>query len=190
MQQVIVRPNQGTILSHTLGPLRINSGLTNHQIQQLIQYSNTDQAIKKYSSDQDRFKNRAAYNHWFAQGKSIYSMQNEQNKLLGLVWFGSSSLPRIKLKATYSHLPTGHYQLTFALRVYDQARGRGLAKKLTAMSLTIYLNSEIYRQMEPNGIWLETFKHNLAAVKTYSPFFKQISLPDKEGKIVMILAID
>ena len=163
MQQVVIKSNQSVIFNHELGPLKITSGLTDHQVQQLVEYSNTDQTIKKYSSDQNRFKNRATYDRWFAQDKSIYSMQNEQNKLLGLVWFGPSKFPQVKLKAEYAHLPTTHYQLTFALRVYNQARGHGLAKKLTAVTLTIFLNSKTYQQTKNNGIWLETFK------KIYQP---------------------
>jgi ribosomal protein S18 acetylase RimI-like enzyme len=150
-------------------------------------YGLTDKVVGKYSSDARRFKDRASYDKWFAKGRSIYSMVDGQGKLLGIIWFGASSFPEVTLKPEFSSLNTADYSVTFALRIYDEARGHGIAKKLTAAASTAYLSSEDYQEAGGNGIWLETSEENGAAVKTYSTLFTQVSEPDEQGRIVMVL---
>lgn len=167
--------------------LTVNKGLTDDQINQLIQYANTDKVVAAHSSDPQRFKNREKYDNWLEKGRFIYSMVDNKEKLLGIVWFGKSIFPNIKLNSEFSDLDTESYGITFALRIYDEARGNNIAKKLTAAAFTAYLASEDYRNAGGNGIWLETSEENVAAVKTYNTLFKQVSDPDEKGKIVMVL---
>lgn len=170
-----------------LGLLTVNEGLTNDQIDQLIHYATTDKVVGAYSSDPRRFKDREAYDNWLRKRHSIYSMVDNEGKLLGIVWFGKSSFPDIKLKSEFANLNTKSYGITFALRIYDEARGNNIAKKLTAATFTVYLASEDYHSAGGNGIWLETSEENVAAVKTYNTLFTQVSDPDEKGKIVMVL---
>ncbi|PIR62145.1 MAG: hypothetical protein COU65_04885, partial [Candidatus Pacebacteria bacterium CG10_big_fil_rev_8_21_14_0_10_42_12] len=80
------------------------------------------------------------------------------------------------------------YGVTFAIRLYGKARGKGLAKKITDITLSAYMKSDDYRAAGSNGFWLETSETNLAAVNTYNTLFTQVSDSNERGKIVMVWA--
>jgi len=170
-----------------LGLLRVKHGLTEEQINQLIQFANHDDLVKKHSSDSRRFKDREAFNKWLGKGRSIYAMEAHDGRLLGIVWFGKSIFPEAKLKPEFKDLDTDYYGITFALRIYGEARGQKIAKKLTAAAFTAYLKSEDYKEAGGNGFWLETSQDNKAGVKTYLPLFTQVSDANENGRIIMIL---
>ena len=95
----------------------IQQGILDCQIDQLIEYSNTDPDIKKNTTDPVRFKNRDLFNEWLKKGRIIYSLTDKNKNLLGVIWFGQKD-PPIKLKANF----------TFAIRIYGSARGQGLSQ--------------------------------------------------------------
>lgn len=167
--------------------LSVTQGLTESQIKQLIGYSNDDEVVGAYSSDPRRFKDREAFDKWLSKGRSIYALNDKDGSLLGIVWFGKAAFPDNKLRKEFENIDKDYYSITFALRMYEGARGKGLAKKLTASAFTAYLRSDDYKQAGGQGIWLETSQENTAAVKTYETLFTQVSDPDEHGRIVMIL---
>lgn len=169
-----------------LGLLSIREGLSEKHIEQLVTFANTDSAIAEQTSDPKRFKDHEAYNKWLEKERSIYSLTDNEGNLLGIVWFGRSSFPDVKLRQEFTNLDPSTYRVTFALRVFDQARGKNIAKKLTAAAITAYLSSAEYKATG-GGIWLETSENNVAAVKTYHPLFTQVSDADDKGRIVMVL---
>ena len=176
------------VTTDDLGQLSINEGLAEKQIEQLIDYANTDELVGKNTSDPHRFENREAYDDWFRSGRSIYSITDSEGNLLGIVWFGKKAFPTVTLKPEFEDLDTDLYGVTFAIRLYGKARGKGLAKKITDITLSAYMKSDDYRAAGSNGFWLETSETNLAAVNTYNTLFTQVSDSNERGKIVMVWA--
>ena len=162
-----------------LGLLRLKHGLTKEQIRVLIQFANQDEKVKTYTFDPQRFKDKEAFNKWQKKGRSIYAMEGHDGRLLGIAWFGKSIFPEVKLRPEFKGLDGNYYGITLAIRIYGEARGLNLAKKLTAAALTGYLKSDDYKKDGGNGIWLETSQDNQAAVRTYLTLFTQVTDANK-----------
>lgn len=159
-------------------PYHIKQGLTEKHILKLLDYTGTDPAIGKFTSDLTRFKNRDSFDKWLLEGRDIYSLVDESDNLLGLIWFSQKNLPAAEY---IEDLDKTEYQITFAIRMYQQARGKGLAGKFMDDVFKNYLKENT------DKIWLITSVENTPAVKLYENFgFKTVTKPDKEGKIVMI----
>jgi len=142
----------------------IKKGILDRQIDQLIEYSLNDESVGKFTSDRERFKNRQAFEEWQQKGREIFTLNNNNN-LVGIVWTG------LKEK----QIGGKKYNKTFAIRIYGEARGKGLALG--------FMRSCI----KEKGYWLETSNDNLAAKALYSKFgFKEVSKVDENGKIIMI----
>lgn len=142
----------------------IRRGILDKQIDQLIEYSLNDESVGKFTSDRERFKNRQAFEEWQQKGREIFTLNNSNNDLVGIVWTG------LKEKQTGNK----KYNKTLAIRIYGEARGKGLG--LNFMKSCI----------KGKGYWLETSNDNLAAKALYSKFgFKQVSDVDENGKIIM-----
>lgn len=143
----------------------IKKGILDKQIDQLIEYSLTDESVGKFTSDRERFKNRQAFEKWQQKGREIFTLNNKNNDLVGIVWTG------LKEK----QIDSKKYNKTLAIRIYGEARGKGLA--LGFMKNCI----------KEKGYWLETSDNNLAAKALYSKFgFKEVSDVDENGKIIMV----
>jgi len=143
----------------------IRKGILDKQIDQLIEYSLTDESIGKFTSDRERFKDRQAFDEWQQKGREIFTLNNNNNDLVGIVWTG------LKEK----QISNKKYNKTLAIRIYGEARGKGLG--LNFMKNCI----------KEKGYWLETSNNNLAAKALYSKFgFKEVSKVDENGKIIMI----
>lgn len=143
----------------------IRKGILNKQIDQLIEYSLNDESVGKFTSDRERFKNRQAFDEWQQKGREIFTLNDKNNDLVGIVWTG------LKEK----QIGSKKYNKTLAIRIYGEARGKGLA--LGFMKNCI----------KEKGYWLETSDNNLAAKALYSKFgFKEVSDVDENGKIIMV----
>jgi RimJ/RimL family protein N-acetyltransferase len=151
----------------------IQQGIIDCQIDQLIEYSHTDPDIKKFTSDPIRFKDRSSFSEWLNQGRIIYTLIDQNNNLLGIIWFGQKD-PPIKLAANF----------TFAIRLYGPARGVGLSQ---IFMKTVFADlSKNKPKSEITGFWLETSVENSAAIHTYEKFgFKKIS--ECKDKVIMVL---
>lgn len=159
-------------------PYKINEGLTEKQISKLITYTKDDPEIKKYTSDVTRFKDRKSFDEWLVESRTIYSLTDSDDNLLGIIWFSQKQLPE---ENYLERLDKNQYETTFAIRMYGTARGKGLAKKFMNDVFTKYTTSHSAK------IWLLTSADNIPAKKLYENFgFKTVTKPDKEGKIVMI----
>jgi len=144
---------------------KIKKGISEKQIDQLIEYSLTDESVGKFTSDRERFKDRQAFDEWRKKGREITVMTNDNGDLLGIFWDGFMEMP----------LGDKKYDKTFAIRIYGEARGKGLAFGFMKNCI------------KGKGYWLETSDDNLAAKALYSKFgFKQVSEVDENGKIIMV----
>lgn len=156
--------------------LTIKRGLTKAQIQQLINFAQTDALVRKFTSDQDRFKNKAAYNQWREKDRTIYSLVDNQDNLVGIIWFGEKELPK-----------NSKYKVTFAVRLYPPVRGRGLAATFVRTIFSHHFATDEYKKLNSRGVWLETVRTNERAVHLYDKLgFVQITLPDERDKVYMI----
>ncbi len=147
--------------------LRIETSLTEEQIDELIHHSTNDQEVISKTSDAARFKDRQAFETWLQSEPSLYVLTNESNKLLGLAWVQKMVCP----------LNQAEFDTTAAIRLYGEARGKGLSKWLLGEALKSFGNS---------NYWLRTSSDNVSAIKTYERLgFKIASSPDKENKIIL-----
>ena len=143
-------------------------GLTKSQIDELIHYSNTDKQVLSFTSDKTRFANREAFDNWFRTNPVIYTLSDKDGKLCGLIWFQEISLK--------DH---PEFDITFAIRLYGQARGKGLS---------LDFMKKAFKDFKPQNVWLQCSADNLPAVTLYKKFgFELVSEPDKNGKIIMLL---
>lgn len=163
----------------------VREGITTSQVNQLIRYSNEDDLIKLYTSDPSRFVSREGFEEWRKKGRSIYTLTDQDKDLLGIIWFGGQSIP----KRDFIHeFNPEEYGITFAIRIYGRARGRGLAQNFMKRSIGMFQNSGAFQAIPNKGIWLETSEDNEPAVKAYLRYgFQKVSEPDPRGKILMIL---
>jgi ribosomal protein S18 acetylase RimI-like enzyme len=139
-------------------------GITGHQATQLVEFSQTDPLVIKFTRDPKRFNNIETFNKW-RRGKIIYTLENPEKDLLGIIWFQ-------KAKTTHSPLAT----FTFAIRVYPPARGKGLAFSFMEKSFDAFYKTGTFTKSKTNGVWLSTKKSNKKAISLYKSFgFKKIA---------------
>ncbi|NCN06535.1 MAG: hypothetical protein GW946_01675 [Candidatus Pacebacteria bacterium] len=169
-----------------IGSFQLVEGITDRQIAQLIEYSTTDPAVRKFSSDAVRFKDRVSFTTWQNRGRIVYTLVNKSDDLVGIVWFGEFAFPKCEVLSEFKNFQAKNYPFTFAIRLYKEARGKGLAKKVAKLALSKFIQTKEY-QSKHGGFWLETSHDNIAAIKTYQSLFVQVSHPNEHGKIVMVL---
>ena len=144
----------------------IRKGILNKQIDQLIEYSLTDESVAKFTSDRERFKDRKSFEEWKNKGREIFTLNNKNNDLVGIVWTG------LKEK----QIGNKKYNKTLAIRIYGEARGKGLGLDFMKKAIG-----------SKKGIWLECSANNLPAGALYKKFgFKQVTEADENGKIIMV----
>jgi len=147
--------------------LRIESTLTEDQIEELIYHSTNDQEVIIMTSDATRFRNRQAFDEWIHTKPSVYVLTNKTDKLLGLAWVQTLPCPL--------HKP--EFDTTAAIRLYGEARGKGLS---------LWFLDEALKKYGPSNYWLRTSSDNVSAIKTYERLgFKIVSPPDKHNKIIL-----
>jgi RimJ/RimL family protein N-acetyltransferase len=130
--------------------MEIKKGLSEKNIKELIEYANYDEEVKKNTSDSKRFKDRESFENWLKKGRKIYRLVNERDDLMGISWFG----------------PDGD-GFTFGIRIYGEARGKGLSYGFLKETMDDYMKEEEYQKAINKDFWLETSKDNIAAIKIY-----------------------
>ena len=172
-------------VADTSTPLTFYKGISERQIQQIIQYANEDDLVKKYTSDPKRFTNMEAFKQWLQKGRSIYSLSDSAGNLAGVIWFGPKEMP---YKAFTEPIRREDYGVTFSIRIYSEWRGKHLARPFTKMAFAEYEKSPEYLQLANNNMWLETSADNPSAVAAYEKFgFRLVTVPDEHNKILMVL---
>lgn len=153
----------------------IQQGILDCQIDQLINFSNTDPEVKKFTSDPIRFRDLDSFKKWLQQGKIIYTLTNKQQNLLGIIWFSQKN-PPIKINANF----------TFAIRIYPPARGQGLSFIFLKTAFDDISKSKSVSNIK--NVWLEVSEDNKPAIKTYKKIgFKVFSESTNKDKIIMVL---
>lgn len=161
----------------TLGQYQIKKGLTESQIDQLINYSLEDPDLK-YTSDASRFKDRVGFDEFSTHILAYYSLVDESDNLAGIVWFDDFVV---------KELPKG-YGISIAIRLYGQARGKGLALPFAEKAIEDFKTSQHYKSHPNPKLWLAVSPDNSPAIKVYEKIgFKKIGQLDNGKKELMIL---
>lgn len=156
--------------------LKVTEEISPSQVKDLINYSNTDELILKTTKDSARFKDKNTFDDWSKKNRKIYTLSDEKGKLLGIIWFGKKQIPN----------GNGKFGITFAIRIYAEARGKGNAKPFMEEAFGKYKQTKEYKENPAKGIWLETRTDNIAAIKAYERFgFREIET--KEYRVLMVL---
>ncbi len=157
--------------------LHICKGITDGQIEQLIDYSLNDPVILRHTpNDAVRFGSKEKYKQWKEKGRITYVLTNDAEDLLGIVWFG-----------VRTHVKLSHHGITLGIRLYGDARGRGYSLLFLRETICLYRQSNEFRAVPENirGIWLETGIDNIHAHTLYTSYgFKEVERDDK--RILMV----
>lgn len=160
-------------------------GITDRQIEQLIDYSNTDLEVKEFTSDPERFRCRESFVRWKSKEREIYVLTNNKKDLLGIIWFGPKKFPMGDL---IEKINCDDFGVSFAIRIYGEARGKGLAMNFIKKSLGLFEKTDMFNRLNSKKIWLEVSDDNIPAKSLYQKFgFRQITRADGKNKILMIL---
>lgn len=148
--------------------MEIKHGLSSKCVEQLIDYSNNDEEVKKFTSDAKRFKDIESYQEWLKKGRQIYSLVDEGGNLMGITWFGYEG-----------------DGFTLAIRTYARARHRGYSYDFLRETMNDFMKSETYERSESKDWWLETSIDNSSAINLYEKLgFVRAEMGKDEGKII------
>lgn len=129
--------------------LLFREGIDENDIQQLLHQSLEDEYILELlPGDWRRFANMETYEQRKAEGRVHYLLRDEERNIRGVTWVKPEARPFFNQQWA-SH--------TFGIRLYEQARGKGLAEQLLGASL-----SDFMEQQPVSGFWLATATHNPA----------------------------
>lgn len=163
-----------------VAPYIIKKGLSDKQIDQLINYAATDDGLK-YTSDPKRFKNRESFDEFSKEILAYYTLTDDQDNLLGIIWFQDLDL-------YLNRENPSEYGITFAIRLYGEARGKGLAQPFTEEVMADFENSKEYKSHPHKKIWLSVSPENEPAVALYRKLgFKDLEVNEEYNKLLMIL---
>lgn len=152
--------------------LNVVPEITDPQINQLIEYTNSDPDIRKFTSDLKRFPDRASFENW-SKDKSLYTLSDGSENLFGFIWFEKKQIPIDESQS----IDPKEYQITIAVRIYGKIRGKGYFKKFLEKALEDFKDS--------NKFWVSIAKENIASYKAFKKFgFKEIR--NSSDRILMI----
>ena len=161
-------------------PYTIKKGLSEKQISQLIEYAATDEGLK-FTSDPKRFKDKETFDEFSKEIMAYYALTNEADDLLGIIWFHDLDLYLNKENPS-------EYGISFAIRLYGEARGKGLAQPFTEEVMEDFKDSEEYKSHPHKKIWLAVSPENEPAVKLYHKLgFNDLKIDEEHHKLLMIL---
>jgi ribosomal protein S18 acetylase RimI-like enzyme len=129
----------------------LERGWSDELAAQLVANSRQSEILRHTPRDAaERFSDEEAAHAWYESNHpTVYALARTA-ALAGVIWF--SHRPRTEFDADY----------TFAIRMYDMARGKGLAKPFVTAS-----EADFRKKHEPRAIWLETDMENSAARNLY-----------------------
>jgi len=117
----------------------------------------------------ERFSDEAAAQEWYERNEKVVYSLGGRAALAGVIWFSKN--PRPEIGADF----------TFAIRMYEQARGRGLA---TDFMTAAHYDFETAKQYKGN-IWLATDTTNLAALRLYEKN-GYVTVDEEDGRVTMV----
>jgi len=148
--------------------MKIKKGLSEKNIKQLINFANNDELVRRFTSDQKRFRDRESFEKWLEKNRKVYSLVDKEDNLRGISWFGQEG-----------------EGFTLALRIYSEARGKGLAFGFLKKTMEDFMTEPEYRNAKNKEWWLETLEENVAAIKIYEKLgFELVKKGESVGKLI------
>jgi len=165
--------------------LKIVEELSLSQINDLINFSNSDSLIKQTTTDDVRFQDEKAYKLWLTKKRKIYALVDESEKLQGIIWFGEKEFPQnINLPESINR---SNFNLTFAIRIYENLRGKGYAVNFMKEAYERFIKTDEYINSVNKGFWLLVNNDNIPAIKTYERFgYKKIEAETGTDRKIMV----
>lgn len=162
-----------------LPALWVATELTPKTTAQLIAVSQSDELVKTQTHDATRFASSEAIQNWL-KGRELIVLESELGDLLGIVWLSEKSAPAVPPE----------YTLTFAIRLYGVARGKGLAIPFLKQAFTEFKKTSLWQKDVGAKVWLETKAFNKPAIATYAALgFVQHTEPDAKQEIIMLQTV-
>lgn len=165
----------------------VELGITPEQVEEVVRYTLTDQAVGMFTSDAQRFSSVEAFNKWREENKRmIYTLVDESGQLAGISWVGEKELP-----SGYTYpgwLNPKEYHYTTAVRVYGVARGVGVGSDFQKLAIEHYLTNVLGKTElnMPYGFWGEAHDDNIASRRMCARTgFKEVAFGN--NKVVMVL---
>jgi len=166
--------------------LKISEGLISSQIQDLIYYSHNDELIKRTTTDKERFRDEETVNTWL-KNRKIYTLVDTSSKLFGIIWFGEKEMPDTDYPKEFN---PKQYEITFGIRIYEGARGKGFSNKLFEEGYSLFKQTEDYKNVENKKIWLSTNIDNQIAISLYKKLgFEEVLRDLMKNKLIMVRSL-
>ena len=168
-----------TITSSTGKTFTLKKGINDQEIDQLIQYAQSDETVRQFTSDASRFASRISFDEWRKEGTVFYTLNDAEGNLAGIIWFEPLPIPEFNLQENAPIINSNEYQITFAIRTYGSARGKGLSSPFTQKAL---------EDFERKGVWLATSADNYPAINSYKKSgFVELGMRKDGQKLIMVL---
>jgi ribosomal protein S18 acetylase RimI-like enzyme len=187
MTERIAQPSVREVMTR-IPRFRIEHGLRPELVGQLVKKSKQETILRTCPGDAaERFSDASAVERWLQKGREVYALTPNKN-LAGVIWYGEKKFP-LQVPGDGSSLP----RHTFAIRLYDNYRGRGLAKPFMQDTLKDYMETLYYQGLTDtvNGLWLGVDVDNEPAKKLYSDFgYMRVGTIDRGGinEDIMVLS--
>lgn len=133
--------------------LIIQHDITDTQIDQLIQCTKSDPHIHQHTHDQMRFASRESFEDWRKKRRDVFVLTNSSGDLLGLIWFSKKTIP--------DQIASEDFDTTFAIRLYEKARGQ---------RLSYFFMKHAFEKRGVSKVWLSVKKANHIAINLYTKF--------------------
>jgi GNAT superfamily N-acetyltransferase len=117
----------------------------------------------------ERFSDINAAQEWYKRNKKVVYALGECAVPAGVIWFSKN--PRPEMGADF----------TFAIRMYEQARGQGLSSGFMAAAHRDFETTKQYK----GNIWLATEATNLAARHLYEKS-GYVTVAEEYGRVTMM----
>ena len=150
--------------------LRLIRGWDDRIASQLVENSIQPEILKWTPKDhKERFSSLEAANEWHERDPHVVYALARAAELAGVIWFTKKQTADVD--ANY----------TFAIRMYELARGRGLSGEFASATLGDFNETTNYQE----SVWLETDTNNTVALHLYEKLgFRDVLVSD--GRIKMV----
>lgn len=142
-------------------------GLNNHHQQAVIEATKHDQMIINNTGDAERFSSLEKLTDWLSGNRLFYILtpKEKPNELAGLIWFSAEDL-----REELANQLEAKTDWTFAIRLYEQARGQHLSTPFMQQAFKYF-----WQDHPEQPVWLSTQADNELAKKIYQKYgFKLI----------------